>query len=155
MKVVVNASPIIFLSKLNALDLLVDLFPEVLIPRAVVKEVGGIPVPEKAHVLDVSLPGRKFVLGALGRLHEGELEVIVLALERSADLVLLDDLAARRKAKRMGLQVMGTVGLILTAFRNQKVAREQSLEFLEDLTKKHGFFISKDVLGKVKGEIRK
>lgn len=155
MKVVVNASPIIFLSKLNALDLLVDLFPEVLIPRSVVKEVGDISIPEKAQVMDVSLPGRKFVMGALGRLHEGELEVIVLALERNADLVLLDDLAARRKAKRMGLQVMGTIGLILSAFRNQKVTREQSLEFLEDLTKKHGLFISKDVLGKVKEEIRK
>jgi len=85
MKVVVNTSPIIFLSKLNALDLLVDLFPEVLIPRAVIKEVGDIQVPDKAQVLNVSLSGRKFVLGAMGRLHEGELEFIVLVLERNAD----------------------------------------------------------------------
>ena len=49
-------------------------------------------------------------------LHLGEAEAIVLALEISEPVVvLLDDRAARREARRHGLTVRGTAGLILQA----------------------------------------
>jgi predicted nucleic acid-binding protein len=48
----------------------------------------------------------KSVLGA------GELSTILLAKEMRTHIVLLDDHAARRVAKREGLEVLGTVGLL-------------------------------------------
>ncbi|MBF0471933.1 MAG: hypothetical protein HQL48_11255 [Gammaproteobacteria bacterium] len=63
----------------------------------------------------LSVEGRGFVAGAMGRLHRGELAVMRLAQENSVKWVLLDDLLARQRAGRMGLKVMGTVGLLLLA----------------------------------------
>ncbi len=48
----------------------------------------------------------------------GETEAITLALELNADLLLVDDRDARSLAKKLGLQVMGTWGVIaLTKYR--------------------------------------
>ena len=49
------------------------------------------------------------------QLHAGESEVLVLGHELSAVWVVLDDLDARRIASRLGLQVVGTIGLLLAA----------------------------------------
>jgi uncharacterized protein len=48
-------------------------------------------------------------------LDEGEAEAIALAQEVAADIVLLDERDARRVARRLGLQVVGTVGLLIEA----------------------------------------
>lgn len=47
----------------------------------------------------------------------GESEAIALALEIKADLVLLDDRAARRLAVVLGVPLIGTLGLLLRAKR--------------------------------------
>jgi predicted nucleic acid-binding protein len=49
--------------------------------------------------------------------HQGELEAIVLAQELSAEFVVLNDLLARRKAQRLAINVIGTLGLLLL-FKN-------------------------------------
>lgn len=46
---------------------------------------------------------------SLGR---GEAEAIAVASDVDADIVLLDDLKARRMARRLGLNVMGTLGVL-------------------------------------------
>lgn len=50
-------------------------------------------------------------------LDAGELESIALALESRADLVLLDEQAARGEARRLGLRVGGTLGVLVEARR--------------------------------------
>lgn len=50
---------------------------------------------------------------ALGRrLGKGEAEAIAVALEKDADLIVLDDHTARIEASRIGLQVKGTLGIV-------------------------------------------
>jgi uncharacterized protein len=51
----------------------------------------------------------------LSDLDRGEAEVIALARERAADLVILDERLARRHAQRLGLKVTGTLGVLLHA----------------------------------------
>ncbi len=57
-------------------------------------------------------PGRADLLSDLDR---GEAEVIALAQELKADLVILDERLARRHARRLGLTLTGTLGVLLKA----------------------------------------
>ena len=60
-------------------------------------------------------------------LDEGEAEAIALAHEIRADIILLDERDARRAAMRMGLKVLGTVGILLWGKQTEKIVslREQ------------------------------
>jgi len=115
MTVISNTSPLIFLAKVEALRLLPQCFDRIMVPHAVVKELGNFSLPSYIQPAMISPIGKAFVKGAIGRLHAGELEVIVLAQEAHADWVLIDDLLARQKAQRFGLKPMGTVGVLLLA----------------------------------------
>ena len=50
-------------------------------------------------------------------LHKGEAEAIVLAKEFSANLILLDDPKARATASHMGLERIGTIGILQLALK--------------------------------------
>lgn len=120
--VVVNATPVIGLSLINRLDILRRLYGEVLIPPAVRAEVlaGGPASPgfvelqraEWVRVTDLHDPRRADLLSDLDR---GEAEVIALAQELNATLVIIDERMARRHARRLGLQLSGTLGVLLRA----------------------------------------
>lgn len=49
------------------------------------------------------------------RLDAGEAEALALAIELKADAILLDESAARAVANELGMQVIGTLGLLLRA----------------------------------------
>lgn len=72
-------------------------------------------------------------------LDEGEAEVIALAVNQQADLVLLDESAARRIAELYGLVKTGVVGVLMRAKREGRV---QSLQAeLDKLRYQAGFWI--------------
>ncbi len=54
-------------------------------------------------------------LGELASLGPGESEALALALEVHADLILIDDKAARRLASSLHLPFLGVLGLLLKA----------------------------------------
>lgn len=51
----------------------------------------------------------------LCELEQGEAEVIILAKEKEIDQVLIDEKVARLQAEVLGLNVIGTLGLLLKA----------------------------------------
>jgi predicted nucleic acid-binding protein len=157
MKVVSNTSPIIFLSKIEALDLLPQCFEQITIPQAVVRELRDLSLPDYIECTAISTAGTNFVLGALGamwRLHAGELEAMVLAQEIQADYVIMDDLLARRKAQRMGLKVIGTIGILQLFHKQQLISTQQFEDYLTALTQTHGMYISSKILTQIKTSIR-
>jgi predicted nucleic acid-binding protein len=126
MKVVSNTSVLIGLSTIGQLDLLPTRFAEgLLIPEAVWREVvqegGGRTGAREVATADwirvQRVQTRSLVLLLRADLDEGEAEAIALAQEVAADIVLLDERDARRAAMRLGLQVVGTVGLLIEAKR--------------------------------------
>ena len=123
MHAVSNASPLIALGAIQRLDLLPALFETVLIPAAVSREIrrSVTASPAWLHVepLRAVLPGM-VMRRALG---DGEREAIALALEIHAGIVILDDLPARRIAQSAGLNVVGTVGVLLAAKRAGLIER--------------------------------
>ena len=74
---------------------------------------------------------------------EGEAEAIVLALELNAELLLVDERDARSLAKKLGLQVMGTLGVLALA-KYRGLVRE--VKPIIDKLVGSGFWISSRIL---------
>lgn len=114
MTVVSNSSPLIALHHLNQLDLCAALFGTVFILPAVSHETFQTRSrPNWIEERSLAQPLSALVLR--GRLGAGEREAIALSAELGADLLLLDDAAARRTAINIGLRVVGTFGILLQA----------------------------------------
>lgn len=119
--VISNTTPIISLAAIQQLHLLQKLYGEVWIPAAVKAELlaGGLragawEVQSASYIRTVPLndPHRAKLLSDLDR---GEAEVIALALEHQADLVIIDERLGRRHAQRIGLTLTGVLGVLLRA----------------------------------------
>ena len=121
-----NASPLIQLAKIGHLSLLARLHSQVLIPNAVHREVvlagRGRPGAEAVAraeadgwLIQTAAPEDRVLDMLRDQIDVGEAEAIRLALEQPSAIVLLDDMAARSIAIRMGLRVTGTLGLLLRA----------------------------------------
>lgn len=74
------------------------------------------------------------------KLHDGEVEVMILAQEGDkAELVIIDDNAAKKTVKYLGLKVTGTIGVLLKAKKNGIISEIRPI--LDDM-KREGFYIS-------------
>jgi len=141
--VVSNSSPLIAPEAIGELALLDAIFPSrVCIPEAVAREVASsVALPAWLSVRTLSQPLAPAVLrDSLG---PGGREAICLALELQAEALVMDDLTARNLADRLGVQVVGTVGVIIQAKRQGvlKAARP----YLEQL-RATGLYISDHLL---------
>ena len=142
MKIVLNTSPIIFLGKVNCLHLLSHCATDISVPEDVKSELGDYSLPSFMRLETLSATGAAYVSGALGQLHRGELAAMVLAQETQADFVILDDLLARKKAQRLKLKVMGTLGLLLLMAKSSTLTPLQVLQHINELTGQHGMYLS-------------
>jgi predicted nucleic acid-binding protein len=127
MVVLSNSSPLIYLSKIGELNLLKSLFAEVVVADKVFEEVvvQGAGKPGSDEVQNADWIKRQSVSDktAVQKLRDddlldaGEAETLVLATEIKANLTLLDDRKARRVAARMKVKRIGTIAIILMAYR--------------------------------------
>ena len=117
MAVVSNSSPLIALAGIQRLNLLPAIFESILIPPAVAREIGPS-IPVLARWLRIQAPNVLPSVSLLRRrLGAGERDALALAIELRADWIILDDLPARRSAEAAGLNVIGTLGMLLAAKR--------------------------------------
>lgn len=148
-RVIVNSTPLIVLCKIGKLDILKKLYGEIVIPQAVFSEVTAkkdsacrqIREKEWIHVEQITDQSDKKMYRA--KLHDGEVEVMILAQEMpKADLVIIDDNAAKKTAKYLGLTVTGTIGILLRA-KEAGIIENVSPVILE--MKQRGFYISAEL----------
>jgi len=128
MLVIANTTPLILLAKRGLFPLLQYFYGKICLPSAVWREVvdegegrAGARETEAAwstgwiEVLQLQDPKVAQQLRATLGLGTGESEVIALARELSADLLLLDDDHAVRRARELGFVVRRTPGLLALA----------------------------------------
>ena len=82
------------------------------------------------------------MLTSRGRLGDGEWEAIALAVELGASAILIDDRPARRLAEAAGVNVIGTLGLLLEAKRQGHV---RTIRAELDKLLETSFFLSQDL----------
>jgi len=131
--VVVDSTCLIGLDQIGHLKLLPDLFDPVVAPPEVERESGISP-----QWLRIETPNPVLVTALQANVDDGEAEAIALAAERQWRIVL-DDRKARDLAQRMGLNVIGTVGVLVRAKRAGLIAWAKPL--LDDLSRQ-GFHLS-------------
>lgn len=149
-RAVLNASPLIFLSRGGHLEFLQALAHELWVPQPVAEEIGRRgPDDPTAHALatiqwlEVCQPPA--VPSAIGvwSLGAGESSVLALAAAHPGTEAIIDDLAARKCAAAANIPVRGTLGIVLVAKKRGLIPKARPI--LEDLVK-GGLYLSKKVL---------
>jgi len=136
--VISDASPLHYLVLVGEAEILHRLYGQVLVPLAVIEELqrGRTPTAVRSWVSDPPswleiVPRGLVVAPGLGLelLGEGEREAIALAMNRRADMLLMDDREGVKEARRLGLTVTGTLGVL-------QRAAERSLLDLSEVVKR-------------------
>lgn len=147
MIIVSDTTPIISILKIDRLDLLKSIFSEIMIPKAVFDELTvNSKFPNEAEKVKncdffkvVELSDRKEVdlFQRETGLDLGESEAIIFSKIENANTLLIDEVKGRFVAKSLGLKLMGTVGILITAFKTNLITKEQVLHYVEILKSEH------------------
>jgi len=174
MTVVSDAGPLIALAKINALDLLTNLYGKVYTSQSVYGETvteGLALSADDASQLQLAYQRRLLEVASVDTrqaptlnlpklIHVGELDSILLALQLQADLLLIDDWDARQIAeanfRRLNAKtdVKGTLGIIVTACQNRILGLQRAIELLEAIKFRRDIWISAELCDRVIGTVR-
>jgi predicted nucleic acid-binding protein len=133
--VVADTTPLRYLVEIGYEHLLPRLFTKVWIPGTVLSELQRERTPGIVRKWAEQLPYWIEVREMAGRpaghelvgLDRGEWEAIQLAKEIKANLLLIDERAGARVARRQGFTVTGTLGVLVEAARSDLVSIDEAL----------------------------
>ena len=143
-----DSSALVSLATMDRLDLLEKIFGKIYVPQAVYDEVTISYKPQSVKlkeflldkVVSVELDISKMGLG------QGELEAIALYKNMKSDFLLIDDRRAKKFAQLNGVNVIGSLGVIILAKESKLV--ESIRDDLEKLVNS-SLFISQDLIDRV------
>ena len=125
-RVIVNSTPLISLGRINRLDLLKKVYGTICIPQAVYDEIcekddaaSALLKTDPAWIKVAEIKDETALRWFPVSLHDGEVEVMILADEMGGKQVVIDDLPARKHAIRLfgREKVLGTLGTLIIAKR--------------------------------------
>lgn len=145
--IISNSTPLIAFARIGQLVLLRNIVEKMIIPQAVADEIseyaqakrGGINLSHEDWITVQSVQSEQQVRLLLPTLDRGEAEVVALALERQARLVLIDELTGRKVAESLNLNVSGSVGILIRA---KQMGEIPSVKPLLDEMKRQGIYFS-------------
>ena len=128
MIVVADTSPICYLLLIGEIELMAQLYRQVLIPQVVQQELADERSPAVVQTW-INQPPQWLVIQTvdvpsdsdLDNLDPGERAAIVLAEQKGADLIVIDDLSGRQVAKSRLFRVTGLLGVLDEAARQNLV----------------------------------
>lgn len=154
MIVISDTTPIISLLKADQLGLLEKLYGNVLIPRAVYRELTDNPRYTKEAVIikkldflitvEVENVKSVNVLQAVTGLDAGESEALIMYDEQKADLLLMDEHKGRSVAKQLGVKHIGTSGILMLAYDKDLIQAEKVKACL-DIMLENGIRLDKKI----------
>jgi predicted nucleic acid-binding protein len=154
LKAAVDTSVLLALGKLGYLKLLGHLFDKVFVAQLVFEEISGDETAElvlelsNAGLVEIKTCSNPQLFNLLSsNLGKGEAETIVLALELKTDAALLDDLKARKTARRLNITVLGTLAL-LKALLDLKIVNEKPESMCQRIIEQ-GFWIDPELCLKI------
>lgn len=154
MIVISDTSPLASLSFIRQIDLVHQLYGQIVVPEAVWQElIARRNHPGRDLVLNASWIERRavqnqpLVLSLQKDLDRGEAEAITLALEADTDLLIIDERLGRRTARYFGLNIIGVIGVLVDAKHHGLITEVKP--FLDQLRTIAGFRISETLYRRV------
>jgi predicted nucleic acid-binding protein len=150
--VVSDTTPLHYLILIGRESILERLYGKVFIPPAVLTELSHAAAPGQISNWAALLPTWVTVAAPrsmpawFDRLDFGERQALALAKEMRADLVLLDDKAARQVARRELMTVKGTLGIVAAAAKANLLDFVQTVEQLQDTNMRLGQGVIDEIL---------
>lgn len=142
--IVSDSGPLISMMKIARLDLLQEMFGEVVVPRTVYEKVTrnkDFPsekkmIEESPFITAADVKDMDAVQALMKRekIHRGEAEAILLVEEqfgKEETSLLVDDGDARLVATREGVHIIGTIGALGKAFREGRVTKEEMAQYAD------------------------
>jgi predicted nucleic acid-binding protein len=153
MPAVSDTSPILGLSAIGYLELLQEQFGAVFIPQAVLAELKvetdfrGTSSIQKAlndgWLKPNDIQNKPLAQSLSLELDKGESEAITLAMDLGVEMIVMDERIGRERAKAMGLQTVGVLGILLKAKKKGRI--ESMNAAMKALRQEIGFFISESL----------
>ena len=147
MIVLSDAGPIHYLTLIGQINLLRDLFQIIVVPGAVRDELTDANTPAEVRSLMTQPPAwiqirdpreSKKIRG----LDAGESAALFLAVEIKADLILCDDMSARRAARALKFRIAGTLSVLEEAASKNLIDLPDAISKLRTTN----FYISENLL---------
>ncbi|MEB3340945.1 DUF3368 domain-containing protein [Okeania sp.] len=135
--IIADSTCLIGLERIGKIDLLPQIFSQVTIPPEVQKEFGIY----YSWLIVKSTQNTGMVNSLKLWVDDGEAEAITLAYELGYRLIV-DDKQARNTAKKLGIEIIGTVGVLIKA--KQLGLLDQLLPILKAL-ESNGFYLSQSL----------
>ena len=138
--VVSDTTPLHYLILIGRDSVLEKLYRQVIVPPAVLQELGHPAAPPavsawvKAPPAWLTVQSPASIPPRFDNLDFGERQALALAKEIHADLVLLDDKVARRFAESETLKVKGTLGIVADAAKAGLLNFRTTVETLQQST---------------------
>jgi predicted nucleic acid-binding protein len=149
--VVINTTPLIALSAAGCFDALSLLYQHVIVPLEVAGEIRagggyGIGVAELNNApswLEIQASHAAIPPYLANALDRGEAAVITTALDRNIQLVCIDETVGRRMARLSGLDLTGSLGILIQAKqRGFPAVIADAVQRMRD----HGIWLSAQVI---------
>ena len=151
MSSIADSGPPIHLQQIRRLDLLATVSP-LTIPKQVQAELGAKSVWKALrrlprldvhlHRVSVSAINRERHRSTVGKLSDADVAVLVLARRSPNDLVLTDDLHLRRRVEAIPRRVVGSVGILVRAYRLKKIGSFQLRRGINELLDDSSLYLS-------------
>ncbi len=143
--IVSDSTTLIILLDLDRIDLLSNLFPKIIIPKAVYREITFKRPIKQTNFIEVKQPKDSELLDTLNMLlDQGESEAIALALELKLKLII-DEKKGRKIAMNQGIEIIGLLGIIYLNIVKGFLNIPQAEEFLVSAIS-HGYRINQKLV---------
>lgn len=141
MIVISDTSPLCYLLLIELIDLLPELYDRVIIPETIRDELAASKSPPIVQAWIAQPPDwleiRAVTISSnlsADELDPGERDAIALAEELQADLILLNDQAARNIASKRGFAIVGVLGILVRAGQQGKIDFPSAIARLQQTT---------------------
>ena len=122
--VIADSSCLVLFTNISRLDILEQMFSDVWVTTVVGREY-GLPLPDWVTVHDPIDSEREQSLALI--LDLGEASSIALAIETFGSRIIIDEKKGRRVALSLGLDVVGTLGILIEASENGLIGADRHL----------------------------